>query len=66
MTLHNLKNGASWHVTLLCLANRCWRTIAKGIIQSNVILKNVLDKYWQKILLPLMLLLYAEFAMSSL
>ena len=26
--------------------NRCWRTIAKGIIQSNVILKNVLDKYW--------------------
>ena len=38
--------GHRWSDTSLGLANKCWRTIAKGIIQSNVILKNVLDKYW--------------------
>ena len=38
--------GHRWSDTSLGLANRCWRTIAKGIIQSNSILKNVLDKYW--------------------
>ena len=38
--------GHKWTDTSLGLANRCWRTIAKGIIQSNSILKNVLDKYW--------------------
>ena len=38
--------GHRWTDTSLGLANRCWRTIARGIIQSNSILKNVLDKYW--------------------
>ena len=35
-----------WEDTSLGLAHKCWRSITHGALGCNIVLKNVLDKYW--------------------